>query len=239
MCNSIQKIVLDLENKYKKDKNVLGMMLFGSAARGGFDKYSDIDIYILLRKKGKFSRENFVKDGIRIDVIFDSLKDVNFYLKRDNDNIRRHTSHMLAFGKIIFQRGDYLKQIQLIARNNLKSKTKFTKEEILMHKYSIDDFWGEVQRDMEKGDYFSFGLDSQLLLGNILELFLRIKGDFFRRPNEMAKAILKTDRQFFNMINSFYKSGNLTAKKEILSQLVKFILKKTGGDLPQKWSLRS
>ncbi len=238
MNNSIQKITLEIKNKYKRDKNVLGVMLFGSAARGGFDKYSDVDIYVLLRGKRKFSRENFVKNGIRIDVILDSLKDVNFYLKRDRENIRRHTSHMLAFGKIIYQKGNYLTHIQLIAKKNLASKTKFTKEEVLMHKYSIDDFWGEVQRDLKKKDYFSFGLNSQLLLDNILELFLKMNGDFLRRPNEMNLATLKLDHNFFTLINSFYNKRDFNEKKTILSKLVKYILKKSGGSLPLKWVIR-
>jgi hypothetical protein len=48
--------------------------------------------------------------------------------------------------------------------NNLKLKTKYKKGEILMHKYSIDDFWGEVQRDIKNNDYLAFGLDSHLLI---------------------------------------------------------------------------
>ncbi|KKU85374.1 MAG: hypothetical protein UY14_C0025G0006 [Parcubacteria group bacterium GW2011_GWA1_47_9] len=40
----IQKICNDLVEQYKQDKNVLGILLFGSAARNKFDKYSDIDM---------------------------------------------------------------------------------------------------------------------------------------------------------------------------------------------------
>ncbi|TSC96457.1 MAG: hypothetical protein Athens071426_490 [Parcubacteria group bacterium Athens0714_26] len=239
MDNLIQRITSDLVIKYKKDKNVFGVMLFGSAARGGFDKYSDVDIYILLGKKKKISRENFINGNLRVDIIFNSLEEANSYLRKDKLNIRRYTSHMLAFGKIIYQKDNHLSKIQLMAQKNLSFKTKFSKGEILMHKYSIDDFWGEVQRDVEKEDYFAFGLDSQLLLNNIIELFLKIKGDFLRRPNEMGKAILKLNKKFFGMINDFYKSKELIAKKGILSKLVKFILEKTGGDLPQKWNLNS
>jgi len=47
----IQKICSDVVKEYKPDKNVLGILLFGSAARNKFDQYSDIDIYILLNKK--------------------------------------------------------------------------------------------------------------------------------------------------------------------------------------------
>jgi len=42
----IQKICSDVIKKYKPDKNVLGILLFGSATRNKFDKYSDINIHI-------------------------------------------------------------------------------------------------------------------------------------------------------------------------------------------------
>ena len=57
-----QKICNEIADQYKPDKNVLGILLFGSAARNKFDKYSDIDIYVLLDKKGKFSRSNFIEN---------------------------------------------------------------------------------------------------------------------------------------------------------------------------------
>jgi len=90
--------------KYKQDKNVLGILLFGSVARNKFDNYSDIDIYILLDKKGKFSRENFVNNKIRVDIIFNTIKEAKDYLKEEKNNVRRITSHMLAHGKILFQK---------------------------------------------------------------------------------------------------------------------------------------
>jgi hypothetical protein len=60
-----------------------------------------------------------------------------------------------------------------------------------MHKYSIDDFWGEVQRDIKNKDYLAFGLDSHLLISNIIEIFLRLNGEFLRQPNEMIRVLKK------------------------------------------------
>lgn len=52
MNAEIKKICDETVEQNKQDANVLGIMLFGSAARNKFDEYSDIDIYILLKKKG-------------------------------------------------------------------------------------------------------------------------------------------------------------------------------------------
>jgi len=233
----IQKICSGVVKQYKLDKNVAGILLFGSAARNKFDKYSDIDIYVLLNKKGKFSRSNFIKNGVRVDIILNTLREATDYLKNDKNNLRRITSHMLAHGKILFQKGKNLEQIQSIAKNNLKLKTKYKKSEVLMHKYSIDDFWGEVQRDMEKKNYVAFGLDSHLLLNNIVELFLKLKGAYFKQPNEMIKTLELLDSGFARKIRSFYKIDNIHSKRKILSDLVDYIYKKSGGPLPKSWRI--
>ncbi|HAJ44842.1 MAG: hypothetical protein UV53_C0015G0002 [Candidatus Azambacteria bacterium GW2011_GWE1_42_9] len=235
MNKLIQKICSSVIEQYKQDKNVLGIMLFGSAARNKFDQYSDIDIYILLNKKGKFSRINFIKNGIRVDIILNTVAEAKECLKKDKNALRRITSHMIACGAILFQRGEVLKKIQSVAKNNLQLKTKYKSSEVLMHKYSIDDFWGEVQRDVQNEDYLAFGLDSHLLVKNIIELFLKLNGEFLRQPNEMFGLLNKLDSNFYDILKDFYKENNIDRKKDILGELVKYIYKKSNGPLPQQW----
>ncbi len=237
MYNLSNKIIENIVLKYKQNKNVLGIMLFGSVARNKFDKYSDIDIYILLNRKEKHSRINFVEDGVRIDLILDSLKEVKRYLKKDMYSVRRSTSHMLAHGHILYQENVVLEKIQKLATENLSLKTKYSQKELLMHKYSIDDFLGEVKRDIENNDLIAFGLDSQLLLNNIIELSLKLNGEFFRQSNEMSEVLKKIDEGFQKEINSFYKTCNIKEKEKTLSKLVEYSHEKLGGPLPERWEI--
>lgn len=238
MDKVIKKIISNIVKEYRQDRNVLGVMLFGSAARNKFDQYSDIDVYILLSRKGKFSRKNFISQGRRIDIIADTVKEAKSYLKEDKNNVKRNTSHMLAYGKIFFQRSSVLKKIQRIAKDNLLLDTKHKNSEILMHKYSIDDFWGEVQRDVKSGDVLAFGLDGQLLLDNILELFLKINGTFFRQPNEMMKTLRKLDAKFADSVRGFYAEKSIQKKKKILGRLAEYVYGLSGGKMPDSWSVR-
>jgi len=234
---SNNKIIDDIVLKYKQDEKVLGIMLFGSFARNKSDKYSDIDIYILLSEKGKYSRINFVENDIRIDIILDTIDEAKKYLVRDEYSVRRNTSHMLAHGRILYERDTELKKIQKIAKENLSLETRYSKNELLMHKYSIDDFWGEVERDIESNDLIAFGLDSQLLLNNIIELFLKLKGEFFRQPNEMSEILDKLDGDLKKEINNFYATFDIREKEKSLQRLVEYSYKKLGGPLPKKWEI--
>lgn len=238
MDKIIGKICRDLINKSKKDKNVLGVMLFGSVARNKSDEYSDIDFYILLKKKNEYSRKSFMRNGFRVDIILNTLSEAKTYLKNDEKSVKRITSHMLAHGMVIYQKGNTLKKLQFLAGKNLELKTKYNINEVLMHKYSIDDFLGEVRRDLKNKDIIAFNLDSQLLMNNIIELFLKIRGNFWKQPNEMPRVLKESDPYFEREIKKFYKAKNLKKKEEILSGLVKFVYKKSGGGLPNKWVVR-
>jgi predicted nucleotidyltransferase len=239
MKTVIKKIVDDIVVQYKKDKNVLGVLLCGSIVKNKFDRYSDIDIYILLKKKGKYARLNFIKNKIRVDIIVNTTEEARIYLKNDEYNVQRNTSSILAYGKILFQRLKHLENLQYIARKNLKLRTQYSKEEVLMHKYSIDDFWGEIQRDIEKNDVIAFGLDSQFLLNNIIELFLKLHGDFLRQPKEMSEVFRKLDKTFWKKIESFYAVNDLQKKQKKLAELVRYIYKKSNGGLPHQWVVKN
>lgn len=97
------KIVQGVAERYRKDRNVLGVMLFGSTVKGTFDEFSDVDIFILLGKKSGVSRENFIQDNLRVDTIFNTKGETLSCLKHDKNNLRRITSHMLAHGRILYR----------------------------------------------------------------------------------------------------------------------------------------
>lgn len=55
----------------------------------------------------------------------------------------------------------------------------------------------------------TFGLDSQLLVNNILELFLKLNREFLQQPNETAKLLKRLDKKFTDRMENFYKEGNI------------------------------
>lgn len=54
----------------------------------------------------------------------------------------------------------------------------------------------------------------------------------------MRGILKKLDRKFSNKIENFYKTNNIQNKEKILSDLVKYIYKKSGGPLPSRWFLK-
>lgn len=236
--NRIEKICDGVVQKYAHQPNVLGIVLFGSAARKKFDEFSDIDIYILLKKKGAWTRANFVKNNIRVDVIFDTFAEAESFLRQDKWGVKRIMSHMLAHGKVLYQKDASVTKLITIAKANLTGKTRYSRKEVLMHKYSIDDFWGEVQRDFKNKDAIAFGLDSELLLGNVIDLFLKMRGSFWVQPNQMRSLLSKLDKNFAQNVQQFYAAENMKTKQKALQRLIMIVFKNSGGPLPKKWTVK-
>ncbi len=234
---NINGVIADFTQKLKKDSEVLGVMLFGSVAQGTADRFSDIDIYVLLRKKKAYSRLNFKIGRTRIDALSDSLEDAQKYLQNERGNVRRPTSDMLAHGHILFDRSGKLKKLQKIALKNLDERTVLRRNEQLMHLYSIDDFWGDTRRDFEKENWTAFGWDSQLLIQNIVELFLKKKGLHLSQPKHIRKFLSKADPRFARLVESVYGSQSVKNRLRSLNRLVKYAAEHLGL-MPDKWKIR-
>lgn len=79
------QIVKGLVKKYKADKNVIGIYVFGSLAKGTITSKSDIDIEIIFKKrKKKYELINKKIKGIAVDLsLYDQkqfIKDFSKYL---------------------------------------------------------------------------------------------------------------------------------------------------------------
>jgi len=231
-------ILKGIENKYKRRSGVLGVLVFGSFVRGNFDAYSDIDVYVLKAKQPSRAREGYMLKNIRIDVTIDEKKDAEGFLKKERHSVRRIFSHMLAHGHILYEKGNSLTALRRVAIRNLKERTTYSRDEILMHLYSIEDFYGEVLRFFKSKDKFSFEQNISLLINNAIECLLKIKGEYMRRPNEMKAIIKKSDPIFWKSLESAYLSKSDSDKIRNLKKLVKRIETLARGPLPRRWAVR-
>jgi len=235
MIDKIQKICGKIIEKYSKDQNVLGILLFGSAARGKFDEFSDIDILILLTEKPEFARENFIIDGTRADIILHPISDVRCYLRLEKFQVHRNFTHMIAHGKIIYEKTKDLEKIIQLSKKNLNMKTKYSSDEILMHLYSIDDFFGGVQRAVKRKDIISYANNSYLMINNAIELVLKKNGKYWLAPDELSNLLSNYDKKILMLIQNFYQKSDLISQLDVLAQIVKYVNNLTNGGLPQSW----
>lgn len=242
MQKKYRKIITNLSrqviSKYAKSRNVLGIFLIGSAAQGTFDRYSDVDFFIVLKKQGGAKQEKITaKTGIAIELLFNTSEEVKQYLQREKLNIRRNVSHMLATGMILYQSSPFIRKLQNAAKKNIESKTKYSKGEIMMHKYSLEDFLEDARRDVSCKNTIAFYLDSCFFIQNAIDLLLKLNGNFYRKPKEMKTLLQHIDSNFLRLLQNFYAVKSLKAKLKTLERISQLITKRSGGALPSRWTL--
>ncbi|MDP3443762.1 MAG: nucleotidyltransferase domain-containing protein [Ignavibacteria bacterium] len=237
MNENIKKIYTNIADEYKKDRSVLGVALFGSVARGLNDECSDIDIYVVMKNKSDISRKSFVASGVRVEILIDSFFDIMQYLETEQFSLHRNVSQMFAFANVIYDEGNMLSEIIEFAKKNIKQRTKYTKTEILMNKYSIDDFYSDMGRSYRYNDVISFELNSGLILKNLIELFLKVGGGYLKQPNEMSDYIYSLDSKFGDMLNRYYLLIDLNDRYEFMAEIIAYIYKHSHGPLPEKWEV--
>lgn len=228
-----------LLRRVTRDQAVVGVLVFGSAIRGPFDQYSDIDFYILRKRQGPEARRNERIGSRRLDIIIQTITETKKTLRIEYGTVRRPLSQMLASGRILWSRTDDLVRLKRRAQQNLRAPTRFRQDEILMHLYSIEDFFDALRRDRKERDVIAFGVDSELLIGNLVELFLKLHRSYFRPPREMAATLLNIDRRVARLLRQYYCASSFSSRVRVLTTLVHLLQQMTGGPLPRRWVIRS
>ena len=94
-CNEMKQQILATLSKM--DISVKRIILFGSRARGEFEKYSDYDIFIVTEKTFSFQekmaisekiRDGLVKLRIASDIIMKSEEEVEYYQSKIGSVVR-------------------------------------------------------------------------------------------------------------------------------------------------------
>lgn len=234
-----QKIQSQLLARFVKDPNVLGVMVFGSQASGNADVFSDIDLYILTRKAGRFARQGFHIANTFVDVLIDSVDKAKAYLQADRGAVRRPTSLMLANGKMLFEQTKDLAHLQNLAQQNLRMKTRSKQSDFLMHAYSLDDFLVDLKRDTEKNDALQFELDAGLFINNAIEFVLRKHGSHWRQTGETLEVLAKLDANFFHIIKQMSSVDSLRQRLSSAKKLRAYLSKHYACVLPETWRISS
>jgi len=155
-----ETILNQLVLKAEKDPNTLGLLLFGSMAKGNHRKDSDIDVVTILStyNPGSGVKNRFI-DGIKVgnifltyEILMDSVKSVPYLL------------HPLGDAKILLDRGGlvgpllnqirgYFAQHQEIEDewNGYYQQLKLEKEQYGYEQTTIIDVWNELEQRHSNG----------------------------------------------------------------------------------------
>lgn len=119
--------------KYLKNKDVEAILLVGSYAVNNQNKYSDIDVYMILNDNVDYrERGNELVDNYLIEYFINPIHKVREYLNEDKRGHGGAMANMLLKGKVLFDRNN----IVPILREEAKAAKDKAPEKDLMKYYA-------------------------------------------------------------------------------------------------------
>lgn len=156
------KLILDqLVQEWMKERNILGVLVFGSCARGDHRPDSDIDVMLVYRShKPTSGIEDLDMEGIKVgkafftfDVLKHSVYDVPYLL------------HFVSDAKLLFDREGtiqpLLDELQACFQNNpdvvedwkhINMRFKHEKERYGYEKTTLMEVWNELEGSYSEGE---------------------------------------------------------------------------------------
>ena len=108
--------------KYLNDDEVEAIILVGSYAVDNQNKYSDIDVYVILNDNAKYrERGNKLIDKYLIEYYVNPIQKVREYLENEKHEHIEAMANMLLNGKVLFDRNNI---VPILREEALSSKEK-------------------------------------------------------------------------------------------------------------------
>lgn len=213
--NSEYQQMLDILNQ---DKSIIGIILFGSWARGNNRPDSDIDL-IIIKPEANFKRRIEKINDQYFEIVETYPEDAVSFWKNNLDNSKRFWDVAI----IVKDETGFLEESKnalLKIYNQGKKPLSDWQLEHLKFDYfdSIRSFRAKLQVSPEETKLLLYPK-----LFSVLETYFDIKGLWAPAPKQMLKIINQIDESLYNQVILFYKQENLEQQIDIFESILKYI----------------
>jgi predicted nucleotidyltransferase len=238
--------------EWKNNKEVSGIIVWGSYITGNPTKHSDIDIQIILKRGCSWrERGNKIVDGILMEYFANPPERIPKYFEEDYLDRDMVAAHMIFTGKIYLDKyGDAKKLKSLAKRYIYKKFKKDSLSKIELNKYHLWDMIDNLEevylRNKIDFDYVYYNM-----LKEVFNIYCGFLGYPSVRDNKTYRFLTdKEDRIKYNIpdfpdrafVSKFLNALKTSHKNNMLKnfkQLVKHVQLKMGGFRVDGWKFRS
>ncbi|MBR6411854.1 MAG: nucleotidyltransferase domain-containing protein [Alphaproteobacteria bacterium] len=232
-----EKALNQFLNSYKNQPYVEGALLCGSYVTGNQNQFSDIDVHILLSDTQNWRERGVIsQDGFLIEYFLNPIKKIQQEFHDDYLDGGNASANMFAYGRILFDKQGYVKQLQDEANKSLKkTPRKWGREELSLDLYGAWNLMDEL--NSLSSDKKPFQIPYYELAKTLLGLYFKIKGipkislakleriltdpDFAERYHIQKLP----DKTFTELFLSVIQAPNI----EKIQKLYDFVIKSVGG----------
>lgn len=217
MNEETQKFLEEL----KQRSDVLGVIMFGSWARGNNRPDSDVDLVVILTDGYRRTVEH--RNGQPFEIIYTTEKGAFDYWEGHKDD----AAGLWAVAKILYDKDGTIEQL----KNKIKEVLDAGKKAIDEYQLGQFRFDSEDQLKYVEGILASDPTTANLMLTNkiftLTELFFDIRQMWTPAPKQRLAEIQKISLDFYSLLQQFYQEQiTLKDKLEIAKKIVPIIFQK-------------
>lgn len=217
MNTETQKFLEEL----KQRSDVLGVIMFGSWARGNNRPDSDVDLVIILTEGYRRTIEH--RNGQPFEIIYTTEKGAFDYWESHKDD----AAGLWEVAKILYDKDGTIERL----KNKIKEVLDAGKKSIDEYQLGQFRFDSEDQLKYVEGVLASDPTTANLILTNkvfaLTELFFDIRQIWTPAPKQRLAEIQKISPDFYSLLQKFYQEQiSLKDKLEIAKRTVPIIFQK-------------
>ncbi len=201
----------------KNHKDVLGIILFGSYARGNNRPNSDVDLIVILTEGYKRTVE--YRNDQAFEIIYTTAKSaMDFWKSNINDCFG-----VWSVAKILYDKDSTIQSLQKEALEIIKEGKKLIDEDqVKQFKFSAEDEIAYVIEISEANPAIA-SLVLQNTVKSLIELYFDLRREWTPAPKQQLLKIGEADPGLYENLNQFYTENVPLLKK---AEIAKDVLKK-------------
>jgi predicted nucleotidyltransferase len=214
----MEQAVRRLVDELRQQSNVLGIAVFGSAARGDGRPDSDIDVYVLVRD-GSW-RDVEERDGRNFEFVYSSPEASRAFAERRPDDYVT----MWDDARILFDRDGDLEKLREHAKNLRKRGKVVPDERTVMHRHFDAEDQLKAVRSLRNSDPATAALVLHRLLEGLGQLYFDLRGEWTPAPKERLRRIRELEPELSAALDTFYATCAFDKKIAAAEDVVNRVL---------------
>jgi hypothetical protein len=237
---------------WRARREVVGALVAGSRAYGLADRYSDIDVFIVMANRVKWrERGNRKVGGYLVEYFANPLRMYPRYYKQGSQGGSRAIATMFGHGRVLFDKDGSMRRMRAWGRRVLRiplaRPDRMTRESAKYHLWATADGLMSLRDRRSPGFWYAYytGLDRAIesyraFVGGQTpaedKMWQMLISARFRRAHRMPPF---RDRRFTALVKRCIRAKHPAVATRDFSRLVAHIHRRMGGFQVDGWKLRT
>lgn len=220
-----QRVLELVVNDLKTEKDVLGILLFGSMALDETLGQSDIDLLVIIQ--GTYRKRRFIVNHVPVDITYGPLKNIERRLERTLINCIR----VFKEGKILYDKKGDLKLLKRRAEAIYKAGPRnLTKNEMDLARFRLS----EVLKDINEIPDPAVAVQMMnVFFEDLLGFYFSFHGNWQPKRKHIFRQLARDDPHLNHICRLFLVTGKVQDKCKLIKRVADYILKPAGGVLEE------